>query len=324
MLRYALFTALVAFVVGQNPTFHARAPLVVVPVFVSDKKHGSIDGLSASDFVLLDNGVPCAIQVDPSGVYQSRVSVVVVVETGGASGAALLKIKKVGSLIDGYITGEDGDAALLTADSEVKVAQEFTSDGDRIRNAFKRLKPAGGIDSHVLDAIGEGLRLLAAQASDRRRILLVVSESRDRGSKTKPEEVLALAQRLNVTIFTLTYSAYVTPFTTKASDLSSSAPDTGPDPAISPIITELARLAKRNIGQALPASTGGRHVSFETVHGLENDLVGIGKEIHSQYLLTFTPPSELVSSFHSLQVSVKSHPEAVVRARPGYWTSGAR
>ncbi|MFZ0590064.1 MAG: hypothetical protein WAM39_06260 [Bryobacteraceae bacterium] len=178
VLRYALLAAVVGFATAQNPTFHARAPLVVVPVFISDKKHRSIDGLSASDFVLLDNGVPRAIQVDPSGVYQSRVSVVVVVETGEASEAALLKIKKVGSLIDGYITGEDGEAALVTADSEVNVAQEFTFDGNLIRNAFEQLKPAAGLSSHVLDAIGEGLRLLAAQPSDRRRILLVVSESR--------------------------------------------------------------------------------------------------------------------------------------------------
>ena len=118
------------------------------------------------------------------------------------------------------------------------------------------------------------------------------------------------------------YSAYATPFTTKASDLGPPPPNSGINPLA--IASELSRLAKRNIGQALPASTGGRHVSFETVHGLENDLVGIGKEIHSQYLLTFTPPSEPVSSFHSLQVSVKGHPEAMVRARPGYWTSGAK
>lgn len=322
VLRCALLAALVGFATAQKPTFHARAPLVVVPVSVSDQKHKSIDGLTADDFVLLDNGVPRSVRVDPAGVYESRISVVVVVETGEASKAALLKIKNVGSLIDGYITGADGDAALLTADSEVKLAQEFTFDGARIRNAFEQLKPAAGLSSHVLDAIGEGLRLLAAQPSDRRRILLVVGESRDRGSKTKPEEVLALAQRSNVTIFTVIYSAYATPFTTKASDLGPPPPDSGFNPLA--IVSELSRLAKRNIGQALPATTGGRHVSFQTLHGLENDLVGIGKEVHSQYLLSFTPPSEPAPSFHSLQVSVKDHPEAVVRARPGYWTSGPR
>jgi len=308
---------LVAPVSGQNPTFRAKAPLVVVPVSVRDKKHLSVDGLAASDFVLLDNGVPRFIQVDPSGVYQSGISAVIVVETGAAAHAALLKIKKTGSLIDGYITGADGDAALLTVGSDVKLAQPFTPDGMQMRTAFRRLKAEDGNDSHTLDAIREGLDLLATKPSDRRRILILISESRDRGSKTKPQDVLDEAQRSNVTIYTVTYSAYLTPFTTRTTDLG-----TPPDAGINPLawVTEISRLAKENIGEALAVSTGGRHLSFRTLHSLEDDMVSIGKELHSQYLLSFTPPFEETPSYHSLQVSVKTHPDVVIHARPGYWT----
>jgi VWFA-related protein len=173
----------------------------------------------------------------------------------------------------------------------------------------------------MLDAVRQGIDLLAARAPDRRRILVLVGESRDRGAKTKPQEILALAQRSNVTIFTVTYSAYVTPFTTKASDLGP-PPDEGINPLA--MIKEVSRLAKENIGVELPALTGGRHLSFQTLHALENDLTIIGKEVHSQYLLSFTPPAEPMSSYHSLHVSVKGHPEAIVRARPGYWTTNQR
>lgn len=318
MLRYALLAALVGFACAQNPTFHAKAPLVVVPVSVSNKKHVSIDGLTAKDFVLLDNGVPRVIEVDPAGVYQSSVSVVVVVETSVVAHAALLKVKKTGSMIDGYITGADGEAALLTAGSDVKLRQDFTSDGVHIRNAFEQLHAGDSDQGRTLDACLTGIELLASRTADRRRILLIVGESKDRGSKTTLQEVLARAQRANVTIYALTYSAYVTPFTTRASDLGP-PPDAGVNP-----IAELSRLAKRNMAEALTVSTGGRRLSFETLHAFENDLTGIGKELHSQYLLSFAPPSEPTPSFHSLQVSVKDHPEAVVRARPGYWTSGAR
>jgi hypothetical protein len=122
-----------------------------------------------------------------------------------------------------------------------------------------------------------------------------------------------------VTIFTVTYSAYATPFTTKASDLGPPPPDSGINPLA--WVIEAGRLAKQNIGQTLAEYTGGRHLSFETSHSLENDLAGIGKEIHSQYLLSFRPPPESTPAYHSLQVIVKNHPEATVRARPGYWTS---
>lgn len=291
-----------------------------MPVSVRSKGSASIDGLTADDFLLLDNGVPRVVNVDPAGVYRSGVSVVIVVETNQASRAAILKIKKTGSMIDGYITGADGNAAVLTADSDVKLVQGFTSDGVQIRNAFRGLKTSNDNEARLLDAIREGLGLLAALPSDRRRILLLISESRDRGAKTKRQEILKLAQRSNVTVFTVTYSAYVTPFTTKASDLGP-PPDDGFDPLA--IITEIAHATKENIGQSLPELTGGSHLSFQTLHALERDLTVIGKELHSQYLVSFTPPAEQAASYHSLQVSVKGHPEAVVRARPGYWTTAS-
>jgi hypothetical protein len=66
--------------------------------------------------------------------------------------------------------------------------------------------------------------------------------------------------------------------------------------------------------------TGGRHLSFETVHRLEQDLTEIGKEVHSQYQLSFAPEVEGTPVYHELVVKVKEHPHAVVRARPGYWS----
>jgi hypothetical protein len=55
---------------------------------------------------------------------------------------------------------------------------------------------------------------------------------------------------------------------------------------------------------------------------LENDLTEIGKEVHSQYQLSFIPSPETNAVYHELTIKVKNHPDALVRARPGYW-SGA-
>ena len=114
-----------------------------------------------------------------------------------------------------------------------------------------------------------------------RRLVLVISERRDRGSKAKATDVLMEAQRNNITIYTVTYSAYITPFTTKASDL-------GPqwNAPFNPLamVTEVAHLAKENIGVALAEYTGGRHVGFSTLHRLEDDFASIGKEVHSLML----------------------------------------
>lgn len=88
-------------------------------------------------------------------------------------------------------------------------------------------------------------------------------------------------------------------------------------------ITELARLGKQNTVAALTEATGGRRFSFETKSKLENDLLRLGTEIRSRYLLSFTPDLEDPSRFHHLQVELKDHPGATIRARPGYWSGSS-
>lgn len=304
---------------AQNATFKAKVPLVALPVTVMDKAGKPVDGLSESEFVLLDNGDPKAVHVDPSGVYTSKISLVVVIQTSGISKAALLKVRKTGSMIDGYITGEGGEVSVLSAEDAVNVVQYFTPDGMLVREAFASLKPGDERSGHVLDGVERAIRMLSTKPSGRRRLVLVISESRDRGSKAKVTDVLAEAQRENVTIYTVTYSAYLTPFTTKASDLQ--AQSSG-GLSVLAIAMEIGRLAKQNIGTALAGYTGGRHVNFATLHGLEDDFASIGKEIHSQYLLTFTPPSDAAPSFHTIAVRVRDRPNLTIRTRPGYWSEG--
>lgn len=301
----------------QQPAFKARSRLVIVPVSVSDKHARSVDGLSDHDFTLLDNGRPRSVQVDPAGTYRSRISLAIVVQASGISKAALLKIRKTGSLIDGYITGEGGEAAVLSATDEVRLLQNFTTDGIRIRNAFRDMEPGAERDGHVLDGVAKAIHMLEARPADRRRLVLLISENRDRGSSATPQEVLTSAQKSNVTIYTVSFSAYITPFTTRAGDLG--PPSGGMD--LLAVFSEIGRLSKENIGKSLSEYTGGRHLSFQTLHSLENDFVTIGKEIHSQYLLSFVPDAETPPTYHSLSITVKDRPEAIIHARPGYWTS---
>jgi len=286
---------------AQDANFRARSPLVVVPVTVTDKRGQPIDGLDKSDFELYDNRVRRPFKLDAPGLYQASVSVVLVVQTSGISHSALLKIHKVGSLADGYITGEGGEAALIAAGDQVTTVQGFTPSGGDLSSAFRRLRAGDPMSGRILDGIDAALRLLAAKPAGRRRIVIVVGESRDRGSEAKPGDVLTLAQRENVTIYTISYSTYITPFTTKADDWEST-PGVDQGPNWLAIFTELGRLSKENIDS------------------LENDLAAIGKEVHSQYLLSFVPASDSAPAFHSIQVEMKANPQAVIRTRPGYWT----
>jgi VWFA-related protein len=303
---------------GQNkaPVFRAQTPIVQFPLAVYEKDGQPVETLSESDISVLDNGRPKPVHVDLIGSYRMKIALVIVVQTSGISQPALLKLQKTGSLIEGYITGETGEAAILGVDDGVRVLQPFTSDGLEIRRTFRRLRPSSADrEAHTLDGVKEALRMLSERPADDRRLILTISESRDRGSQTPLSEVLLEAQQSNASIYTLSYSAYLTPFTTKASEYVPT--DSG---GLLLMATELARLAKRNVSEALATASGGRHLSFNTLNGLENDLVDVGKEVHHQYLLSVTPDADAAPAYHTITVAVKDHPRCVIRTRPGYWS----
>src|SRR5438094_224834 len=86
----------------------------------------------------------------------------------------------------------------------------------------------------------------------------------------------------------------------------------------------LRRIRGRYAPRLLGRATGGRHLSFLTVGTLENVISRAGEEIHSQYLLSFVPAHgdtahDKQASFHQIQVTVPSRPDAVIRVRQGYW-----
>ena len=221
-------------------------------------------------------------------------------------------------MIDGYITGEEGQVAIIGVDDSVHELLPFSSDGEQIYKTFRRLRAADSErEACTLDGVKQAIAMLNQQPPSDRRLILTISETRDRGSKARFPEVLLGAQQANVTIYALTYSAYLTPFTTKASEY------TPPDsPGLDFIVMgqELAHLAKTNIAEALARTTGGSHLSFTTLKALENDMASVGKEVHHQYLLSLTPDSDAKPTYHSLTVSIKDQPRATIHTRAGYWS----
>ena len=300
---------------AQDATFRATVPLVVAPTTVTDRAGHYINGLELRDFALYADGRSQPIHVD--ALYQP-ISLVVAIQTNHYAEAALAKVRKIGGMIEPLVTGNEGECAVLGFSDEVRTLLPFSSDGRRIKWAFAGVRPDGDA-AHMFDAAGEAVRLLSDRGPHRRRVLLLIGETKDRSSQSHLEQVLSSAQRHNVTVYAATYSAYATPFTARPEDYHPGG--TGLD--LIALFREVGRLGKENCTEALVRYTGGRRLSFLKQARLETVIAAIGEELHSQYTLSFTPSSPIDHAYHEIQVRVAARPAAIVRTRPGYWHSDA-
>jgi VWFA-related protein len=310
-----LVALLVSLLFAQDPTFRTTVPTVLVPATVTDKKNHYINGLSAADFTVLDSGVQQTIRLDTADTTTVPIAIVFAVQADDVAATAILKIRKIGSAIQPFITGERGRVAVLTYGSKATLVQDFTSDAEEISRAFAVIEPENERAAAMLDAVSESVAMLSQRTRNERRIVVVIGESRDRGSKSKIEKVVKLVQRQSVTVFPVVYSAYVTPFTTKGSDM----PPPSGQGGLLDVFTELGRMGKANAAAVLAGDSGGRKLSFATLRSLERAIGNVGEELHSQYLLSYTAPRG-EPGFHRIEVRLRDRPDAIIRARPGYWS----
>ncbi len=318
-------------ITAQTEHFHVQTKVVQVPVTVTDKNGRGIDGLKPSDFILLDDGVRQPVTVDDFSTGLPRISLALVIQTSGISTPALVSVRHIGSMIQPLVIGSRGEAAVVTFDNRVTWVQDFTSDDDKIQSAIKHLKPGAQDEARLLDAVAE----VAAHMRNRegRKVLLLISESRDRGSETKFPPVLEDLTREGIQVFGAHYSAYATSMLAKSSDQPElpSAPEISDDPTDPPnppptvnilaIGLEAARLGKKKVVSALAAATGGADFPFVKQRGIENAIEKLGDELHSQYVLSF-PQRQQAAGVHQITVSVPGHGDLVIRARRTYWATG--
>ena len=327
----------------QQPTFQVAIEEVTVPVTVTDSEGEFVSDLTPGDFRLRDNGGDQ--RIENFELSWEPVSMVVVVETSTRVQSQLEEIGRTGILFTQLIMGESGEAAVITFDSEIKLAQGFTEDADLVENALKNLKPSGD-DVRLSDALTRAMYLLQMRPKDRRKIIVALSEARDNGSSNTPGFVLRGAQQLGISIYTVGLSSVKAMFSRPGSQAGSSPFPPGVVARPTPSNTVPIPSTQANVGAAnldmLPiieelvsytkGLLGGNPLSFyaqgtgavEFSGGgddVEQALARIGRELRNQYLLTYRPNNLDKPGFHHITVTV-SRPKLRVRTRPGYMYSG--
>ena len=303
--------------------FKSTATLVIAPTTITDSKGHYIDALESAGLVLYDNGVRQPVQVDESF---NPISLVVAVQTAANSAAILDKLGSSGILFADLLAGDRGETALVTFSDEVRTLRNFTTNSDSLSAGLRSLH-VQGTGAVALDAVMQSLAMLGKRRSDRRRILLVIAEKRDRSSKVKFPVVLREAQRQNVLIYWLTYSPFLEPFTAGPKTVKSKdprkdgeplPPDMAPGNLLS-VFTELAQQGKPDNSVELTRATGGRALRFVQQEALEEAIQAIASEVHRQHIVSFTPRPGKAGEYHAIRIEVKGHPELTARTRAGYW-----
>jgi len=335
---------------AQEPQFNVRSRLVLVPVTVTDLRGSTVSGLEPSDFRVFDRGRPQKISVDFADTGVAPIALAVLVQSSGISAPALEHIRKIGSMIQPLVTGSRGCAAVASFDEEIKWLEECTDDPGKLIGALQQLqpllRPAEEKQGRMLDAVDAAVKLLAKQA-EARRVLLLISESRDRGSETDLATATIMAQRASVTVYAVTYSAFKGAFVSKlpvsqphrplkpkmptdegVTAVNGMPPGKGnpfpkqppPEQQIDALggVQELARLGKANSTDVLTKRTGGEVFSFTKQRALEEAIARLGSELHTQYVLSFIPEAS-EPGYHEIDVAVTREGDFRVRTRPGYW-----
>ncbi len=326
---------------AQEPTFRSSVPVVLVPVTVTDRKGNFVEGLTAQDFALLSDGKVKQFHLDSAESVSSQLAIVIAIQTNDLSLATNQKVRKVGSLIQPLIAGDRGRAAVVGYGDTSVLLADFTRDPNVIAEAFERTAASqGGNTARQIDAVAYAARLLNGRPQGERKVLILLGESKDRGSMTPLGSALKIIQQDAVTVFAATWSPYQTAFTTKANDMPNASGPGGPPPLPSPPnpynppgaanttgnvnvlagIGEIARLGKEDSAKILVQTTGGEKLGFATLTGLESALTRLGEELHGQYLLSF-PAQDAEPGYHPLEVQVKNRKGLKVRARDGFWVA---
>ena len=312
---------------GQTPaTITTTSTLVLVPALVQVPAGDSLQALHATDFLLTDNGVAQTVTLEDT--EHQPVSIVVLLQTGGAAVEELPLYAKLDTML-GYLTANSPhQVAMVTFDSQPEYQWDFTPDVDDLDDGFTKPGP-GDRGAAILDAVNHGIDMLSQQPPTQRRILIVISQSHDDGSHARAEDIIRRLGENNITIECLTFS----PEEKWLKDQFTKPRHGNPPYQLSPDLPKLIGTfnldkplrealgaMRENTGGAIAGLSGGEAFSFDSKASLEQQLALLANHFAASLTLSFRPTSKQ-PGFHSLHVQIAGHPDFQVLARSSYWAT---
>ncbi len=260
----------------QGPTLSLTTTEVLVPTLV-EKPNGTIlYGLKASDFILEDNGVPQKIRVQEEM--------------------------------------DTAPVALVGFDSTQHLIQDFTGSGDEVNDELKNLQPGDG-GAAILDTVSYAVNLLQSQPKSYRRVLLLISEERDHGSRhARPQTIIRQIGESDVLVLSVAFSP-------ARAEFGHDVMDPNVDDRTMNMVSGLMAMVKafrKNVTREIAVMSGGEYTTFTGDKKFEARIVDAAKHARNRYLITFSP-SNPEPGLHTIRVRTAEDYGARIVARANYW-----
>jgi Ca-activated chloride channel family protein len=279
----------------QRPAFRVGVDLVSLSVTATDANQRYVSDLNRDDFVVLENGITqnltffartgiplaLALLIDTSASMEQTLAT--------AQDAAIGFVRQI---------GPTDLATIIDFDSRVQTAQGFTSDQGALESAIRRT--AAGGSTALYNAVYIALKELGKvmpqddPQTPRRRAIIVLSDGDDTSSLVSFDEVLDLASRSDMAIYTI--------------GLGSREP-------VGPRNNRDGQFVLRRLAQ----QTGGRAFFPQDIKDLAGVYSDIRAELASQYSLAYESSSgSRDGQWRRIAVRV-NRPSVTVRTRQGYF-----
>jgi VWFA-related protein len=304
----------------QEPLFRARTNVVTVPVLVRDEHGQAVYGLQASNFVVQDDGVAQPVRLDEAADFEP-ISLVIALQTGRRASREFPRMRGLGSMLDPIFAQPESRVALVEFDSGVRLAQNFSHNSVGIASALEHLAPGDG-GAAILDAVQFSVRLLEDSPQRHRRVLLLISETRDHGGNAATiEKAVADVGNSNVVVYALPFS----PSWSQVLDTErgSNKDEWGASPNLLAPLIMASQAVRRNTPRAIAGMTGGEYELFSSRRTFERLMTEFTNHLHSRYLLSFEP-KDPHPGLHAIRVQLKDPGKRSVLARTTYWAEDKR
>jgi Ca-activated chloride channel family protein len=278
---------------AASSTISVKSELVALPVRVTDGNGNVVSGLNLQDFTVFEDGRPQKLTLFQQ--EDAPVTVGLVVDHSRSMGP---KLPEVAAAVSAFAHSSNPQDEMFVVDFNDDVwlqilgGKPFTSNAKDLEIAVSAVSARGR--TALYDAVAEGLNHLRFGHCEK-KALIIVSDGGDNASHQKFSQILDLAQRSQVLIYSIV--------------LQGEGQEENPG--------VLRRLSK---------STGGIAYfprSEETVVGIS---ALIARDLRDQYTLGFAPEKQSTdASFRKIQVKVSApgRSKLHVRYRPGYFAVDA-